>query len=89
MTTLKLNKNQTSKPKTPPQNPFKDLMGQSVSIQTKSPTVIQATVKGYRNGFLELEEVFEFRRKDGDRLHLENEFKTMMLERQAIQFIAQ
>ena len=87
--TLTINKPTTptkQKPSAP--NPFKALIDELVTIQTKGPTVIHGRIVGYENGFITLAEVNEFRRKPSDRLELEGEHESMMLDRSAIQFLA-
>lgn len=78
----------TDKQNTSAPNPFKALIGEVVHIQTKGPTVINGRVTGYKNGFITLSEVSEFRRKPNDRLELESEHESLMLDRSAIQFLA-
>ena len=87
--TLTINKPTTPAKKKPiGSNPFKTLIDELVTIQTKSPTVIHGRIVDYENGFVTLADVSEFRRKPNDRLELEGEHESMMLDRSAIQFLA-
>lgn len=87
--TLTLNKSiRPANHKATAPNPFKALMSEIVTTQTKDPTVINGRVEGYESGFITLAEVSEFRLKYNDRIEPEDEHESMMLDRSAIQFLA-
>ena len=87
--TLTINKpTAPAKQKPTAPNPFKALIDELVTIQTKGPSVIHGRITSYENGFITLAEVSEFRRKPNDRLELESEHESLMLDRSAIQFLA-